>query len=1368
MKYIKDSLDYIEIVSFNTDIEYEGKTCTLYTGKVPDNYNSLEEWSENALINAYKIINGDLVLDEARKKYLENKFAKEEEENTLATHKYVNDKLNLENNLVSDELATEKSGADFITLENTKDYNIPKINVDSTEDKEVVVTNKNLLSNDLINAGYRGVRLETNEDKSFKLDGKISDYASENFNSQEIVSLKADIEVEGKAEQRQLEGYNLISTDIALWEEGHYAIDGTPTPYVGRIRLKELFKVKPNSKYFFKVITDKMLNIQADFSFVIRAFDKDKKFVSSWGGGIIDVVKDIPQNVEYLGIALYSANDDPKWTLRWYDTQFKNGNIKIMICESDISKLYEEYCGGIPSPNLDYPQEIKTVDKIGVNISSLNLFDGVPIASLKPTTYQHIIKEVIYDEQLQKNVLHITSDREYPTLNYDLPKRLEKGKYYCLKFKYKFIMHNTVNVPEREKIWFFPNERNNNWDNYSLVLSKNATTPIAEEWTDRVIKFEVDNASYNRNEYSYTKILLSLGFGRYAQGEGGVDITWLKKEVFISDLMLYEISENDYNDTNYTSLDYKQYFLPIAKENILPVSETATSLPNGIKDEIRENKFIKRIIKRELNGTEYWNPIWNNLTNTMGFIIWSLNIKGWNVADINEKQICLHCNSIKAVARGNGIAEKDEEAICLGGTPVYLALRINKNRLATQDVAGLKKYLADRKASGNPVVIYYELKTPVETNLDIINVPSADAKIEVTTNLATVTNSRGMEHIESIELPFKSDRDNLKMLYLLKAGKDYTLSGLNDITLNMYSYNGTDRELVYSGTGGKINVATDKVITHTSLTLKYANKFNNTVIKPQLELGAVATEYIEGKQIHSKSTLKEFKNIFRTYDGTTHIMNNKKANMKVKYFLYQTLKNTLASFKVEQDKIIGQVKESIDFTRNLKGKELEVVNALDTTIEELKISRNENAKLLLPSTKLYPSAHLFPCTNTDSFTICVDTAPSTKPTANIKKYNIATKIYMLVKGTVKDEVIIKTNADRTTCTVELVQKLQNINGVISELTEPKITKLADLPIMCLKGTNYIYIEPNSNYNNYSLDLTYIYNTELNKLFTNKTEVSSKIEQTKNAINLEVSKKVGKDEIKSAINQSAEKIKIQANNIEFEGTVTANENFKILEDGSIEAKNGSFSGNINLADGSEILGGRGLLTNLQFFGKGDSYNNDVDGFAYVGFQTQEMESKNVKTGLAFNFYIPENFTIEKATMHLTYVPLKVNNTDLGSIKNVKLYKQNVDGNSYFAVYLNSSIINNISSYSEDTKLLSGDFNKQGEHTFEITQSINYGVNRLVIQSGNEPPAFNEMDWDGNHRNTAINSGYLSGEIYIIGYLNNSKKQGGETYYEKNSI
>ena len=96
-----------------------------------------------------------------------------------------------------------------------------------------------------------------------------------------------------------------------------------------------------------------------------------------------------------------------------------------------------------------------------------------------------------------------------------------------------------------------------------------------------------------------------------------------------------------------------------------------------------------------------------------------------------------------------------------------------------------------------------------------------------------------------------------------------------------------------------------------------------------------------------------------------------------------------------------------------------------------------------------------------------------------------------------------------------------------------------------------------------------------------TDLSSQITQTSDAINL----KVGYADIISAINMSPEQIKIDANrltidvselsidakNISLEGLVTANGNFKILEDGSMEALNAVVSGKIT-TDDIKAMGG----------------------------------------------------------------------------------------------------------------------------------------------------------------------------------------------------
>jgi hypothetical protein len=79
--------------------------------------------------------------------------------------------------------------------------------------------------------------------------------------------------------------------------------------------------------------------------------------------------------------------------------------------------------------------------------------------------------------------------------------------------------------------------------------------------------------------------------------------------------------------------------------------------------------------------------------------------------------------------------------------------------------------------------------------------------------------------------------------------------------------------------------------------------------------------------------------------------------------------------------------------------------------------------------------------------------------------------------------------------------------------------------------------------------------------TDKEEMTSLITQKNNELETKISKKVGKDEVISSINQTPESVKLNASKIQLEGVVTANGNFKILKDGSIETKNATINGDL---------------------------------------------------------------------------------------------------------------------------------------------------------------------------------------------------------------
>ncbi len=84
-------------------------------------------------------------------------------------------------------------------------------------------------------------------------------------------------------------------------------------------------------------------------------------------------------------------------------------------------------------------------------------------------------------------------------------------------------------------------------------------------------------------------------------------------------------------------------------------------------------------------------------------------------------------------------------------------------------------------------------------------------------------------------------------------------------------------------------------------------------------------------------------------------------------------------------------------------------------------------------------------------------------------------------------------------------------------------------------------------------------TEVNRAKETEESLKSSIKVTADSINSEVAKKVDGTQIISTINQSAEDVSIKADKINLNGAVTANQNFKILEDGSMEAKYADIKG-----------------------------------------------------------------------------------------------------------------------------------------------------------------------------------------------------------------
>ncbi len=178
-----------------------------------------------------------------------------------------------------------------------------------------------------------------------------------------------DMVLYGKSEQKLYNGYNLFDKDNVLIKN----------IYVSNSKLRrgwpgiESFVIpcKPNTTY--TVSRTKVINK----NFIAFSYDgedvNDKEVISVSNSTGLSVILTTGENDTLIG--LYYAWDEDKKADEIAPT--------IMIEEGSENHPYEPYVGGIPSPNIEYPQEIKSVVNPVVKIIGKNLLDVSKIINKK-------------------------------------------------------------------------------------------------------------------------------------------------------------------------------------------------------------------------------------------------------------------------------------------------------------------------------------------------------------------------------------------------------------------------------------------------------------------------------------------------------------------------------------------------------------------------------------------------------------------------------------------------------------------------------------------------------------------------------------------------------------------------------------------------------------------------------------------------------------------------------------------------------------------------------------------------------------------------------------------------------------------------
>lgn len=295
------------------------------------------------------------------------------------------------------------------------------------------------------------------------------------------------------------------------------------------------------------------------------------------------------------------------------------------------------------------------------------------------------------------------------------------------------------------------------------------------------------------------------------------------------------------------------------------------------------------------------------------------------------------------------------------------------------------------------------------------------------------------------------------------------------------------------------------------------------------------------------------------------------------------------------------------------------------------------------------------------------------------------------------------------------------------------------------------------FDNVTIQAEYIPKNAYTESFATKVELGTAITQTAEQIDL----KVSKNDVINQINLSSEGATITASKIGLEGIVTANQNFKVLLDGSIEAKNGKFTGEVTATSGSftgslklgqtEILSQtNGLLTNLQFVSDGQYENYSWLGFkVYYGDGGEDYSYSDV----SLEVNIPNNFTIISAYLTLYHTPVYWNDYDgdhWGYSRNLAIYKTNQNNSNYsfymtyggeYMTVLNTSNLTKIENLGAITNTSGSTV--QSLTSSNIKNSLATGRNKIIVRTMEQVP--------NNTTTASQKTGMARAVLNIIGYM-----------------
>ena len=354
----------------------------------------------------------------------------------------------------------------------------------------------------------------------------------------------------------------------------------------------------------------------------------------------------------------------------------------------------------------------------------------------------------------------------------------------------------------------------------------------------------------------------------------------------------------------------------------------------------------------------------------------------------------------------------------------------------------------------------------------------------------------------------------------------------------------------------------------------------------------------------------------------------------------EELTTKTAQLRLDVDTIEGQISDIADITTSGESQQASVNLVKVNESEPIAIKIHpliEDIAYLYPSEFLYPSETLYPMnrvvrfTNTKTNEIFDYELPNDLLVYNVNNYDE----FILNYDSQTCQVIKRVGYDKTTNKNTLLPKEEIINYKYPTIPLTEGDYTISLPGY---SSGYLYVQ---------LMASNIYTTQ----FATKVELSSSISQTKEEINLEVSKKVGKNEVISSINLTSEAATIQASKVNISGVINAINNNTSTTINGDKITTGSITA-------SQIKAG--TIT-------ADKVSSDI--ITTSNFSAQNINAEKITTGVLNADRIP-NISADKITS--------------GTIDASKITVKNLNADNITAGTLNVNQIPNLSA----SKITSG--------------------------------------------------------------------------------